>query len=106
MGIDLKDADSVQTAPLVALGLVGGFVLAQQTGIRPLGGVVMAATGIAAGRGWLAKGGPGLVAVLTATYVGAMAVSHPLAKRIGVWPSVGLVTAAAAGAAYVLSDRH
>jgi hypothetical protein len=35
-----------------------------------------------------------------------MGVSHPLAKKVGTWPSVLGVTAAAAGAAYVLSDRR
>ena len=35
-----------------------------------------------------------------------MGVSHPLAKRIGTWPSVLGVTAAAAGAAWALADRR
>lgn len=34
----MKDARKVSTAPLVAAGLVGGFLTARETGIRPLGG--------------------------------------------------------------------
>ena len=41
----MKDAHEVSTAPLVALGLVGGFLTARETGIRPLGGVVLVAEG-------------------------------------------------------------
>ena len=51
---DLKDALDVQTAPIVALGLLGGYVTARESGIRPLGGAVLAAAGVYAGRTWLA----------------------------------------------------
>jgi hypothetical protein len=51
-------------------------------------------------------GGAPLVAGLSAAYWVAMGVSHPLAKKVGTWPSVLGVTAAAAGAAYVLADRR
>ncbi len=43
--------------------------------------------------------------VLLGTYLGAFGVSHPLAKKLGAWPSVLTVTAAASGAAYALADR-
>jgi hypothetical protein len=43
--------------------------------------------------------------VLVGTYAIAFGVSHPLAKKLGAWPSVLTVTAAAAAAAYVLADR-
>jgi hypothetical protein len=38
-------------------------------------------------------------------YSGAFAVSHPLAKKIGAWPSVLTVAGVAAAAAWALSDR-
>ncbi|WP_430787385.1 hypothetical protein [Actinoplanes sp. G11-F43] len=38
--------------------------------------------------------------------MGAFALSHPLAKRIGSWPSVLTVSALTAAAAYAASDRH
>jgi hypothetical protein len=43
--------------------------------------------------------------VLLGTYLAAFGASHPLAKKIGAWPSVGVVTAVASGAAYALADR-
>ena len=55
---------------------------------------------------WHAVGGVSLVAGLSAAYWAAMGVSHPLAKKIGTWPSVLGVTAVAAGTAWLLADRH
>lgn len=104
MSTAIKPAESVNTAPVVALGLVGGWLTARETGIRPLGGVVLAAAGLYAGRTWLARRGPATAAALSATYVVGFGLSHPLAKKIGAWPAVLTVTAAAAGAAAVLSD--
>lgn len=102
--IDLKDPAKASSASFVTLGLVGGWVLAKETGIRPLGGVVYAACGLLAGRSWRARNKPATVAALTAGYIAAFGLSHPLAKKIGAWPSVIGVTAASAGAAYALSD--
>ncbi|MCS6711955.1 hypothetical protein JSY14_07955 [Brachybacterium sp. EF45031] len=100
-----KIAADVATAPVVATGLVGGYVTARETGVRPLGGVVLAAAGAWAARSWLARRGPATTAALTAGYLAAFGLSHPLAKKIGAWPSVSVVTAAAAGAAHLVADR-
>ncbi|WP_244328360.1 hypothetical protein [Yimella sp. cx-51] len=105
-GMSLLPASEVNTAPVVALGLVGGYLVARESGIRPLGGVLLAGCGALAGRSWLAKGGPAVVAPLAALYLGGFGASHPLAKKIGAWPSVAAVTALAAGAAFVASDRR
>jgi hypothetical protein len=43
--------------------------------------------------------------VLLGTYLAAFGLSHPLAKKLGAWPSVLAVTAAAAGTTYGLADR-
>ena len=67
---------------------------------------MLGAAGLLAGRTWARTSGPVATAALTATYLGAFGASHPLAKKVGAWPSVGIVTAVAAGAAYVLSDRR
>ncbi len=96
----------IPTAPLLAAGLVGGFVLAQRTGVRPLGGAAMLGANVVAARQWYAVGGAPLAAGLSAGYWTAMGVSHPLATKVGTWPSVLGVTAAAAGAAWVLADRR
>lgn len=103
-GKTLLPADAVNTAPVVALGLLGGYVTARETGIRPLGGVLLGAAGLLAGRTWLAKGGPAVTAGLTALYLGGFGASHPLAKKIGAWPSVLAVTALTAGASKALVD--
>lgn len=101
----VKSANAVHTAPLAALGLVGGYLVARETGIRPLGGVLLGACGAYAGRTWLLKRGPLTAVVLSVLYAGGFGASHPLAKRIGAWPSVLAVTAVSAGASYVLCDR-
>lgn len=102
--IDIKPAKDVNTAAVVATGLIGGWLTARETGIRPLGGVVLAAAGGWAARSWNAKAGAGVASGLTAAYIAAFGLSHPLAKKIGSWPSVLSVTGAVAGAAYALSD--
>jgi hypothetical protein len=43
--------------------------------------------------------------VLLGIYAVALGVSHPLAKKVGAWPSVLGVTAVASGASYALGDR-
>lgn len=102
----LKPAADVNTAAVTALGLVGGWLSARESGIRPLGGVLLGAAGVFAGRTWLRRDGAATTALLSALYVGGFGASHPLAKRIGAWPSVLAVTAAASGAAWALSDRR
>src|SRR5699024_5030735 len=97
-----KEADL--TPGLVVAGMIGGYVSARVTKVRPLGGIVLGAAGIAAGRRWHRHSGPGTTALLSTIYLGAFGMSHPLAKKIGAWPSVLVPTAAAAGAAWVLND--
>lgn len=102
--MNLKKAKDVNTAAVIATGLIGGWLTARETEIRPLGGVILAATGGYAARSWNAKVGAPTAAGLTAGYLGAFGLSHPLAKKIGAWPAVLAVTAASAGAAHFLSD--
>lgn len=100
----LKNAKEVNTSALVGLGLVGGWLTARETGIRPLGTIPMVAALGWASRSWVKKGGVPLAVGLNGVFLGAFGVSHPLAKKIGAWPSVIAVTAVAAGAAHFLSD--
>ncbi len=101
---ELRDPAQVSTASITALGLVGGYLVARESGVRSLGGVILGAAGLYAGRTWLARGGPGQAGGLGALYVASFALSHPLAKKIGAWPAVVGVTALTAGAAYAISD--
>lgn len=95
----------IRTAPVVAGALVGGYVVARQTKVRVLGGAVLLAGGLVAGRQWLATTGPLGTAVLTAVYLGGFGASHPLAKKIGPWPTVLAVAGTSAVAAAVICDR-
>jgi hypothetical protein len=94
------------TAVVVATGLVGGFALARYSGRRELGGLFYAGCGAWCAREWACTAGPGLTAGLGLIYVAAFGASHPLAKKIGAWPSVATVTAVAAGATAALADRR
>jgi hypothetical protein len=94
------------TAPLAAAGLVGGYLVARETEIRPLGGAVLAAAGVVAGRQWLRSVGPAGTAALVAVYLGGFGLSHPLAKRIGAWPAVLVAAGASATSALVVADRR
>jgi hypothetical protein len=98
--------DAPPTAPVVATGLVGGYAIARFSGRRELGGLFLAACGLWSVRQWKRVGGPGLAVGLGLTYAAAFGASHPLAKRIGAWPSVAAVTAVASGAAAALADRR
>jgi hypothetical protein len=93
------------TAPVVAAGLIGGFATARYSGRRELGGAVLAAAGAWSARQWLRTSGPGVMGVLLGTYTAAFGLSHPLAKKLGAWPSVLTVTAVASSASYALADR-
>lgn len=96
---------AVPTAPIVAASLVGGYLVARATKVRPLGGVVLAAGGIVAGRQWLRVAGPGTTAALAAVYLGSFGASHPLAKKMGPWPAVFTAAATSAAASWALVDR-
>lgn len=91
------------TSALAAAGLVGGYAVARQTGNRQLGGAVLAAVGGVCTYSWAKSSGPGRAAALLGTYVAAFGGSHPLAKKIGAWPSVGVVAAGTAVASQVVA---
>ncbi|HEY5354659.1 MAG TPA: hypothetical protein VIK57_19595 [Streptosporangiaceae bacterium] len=89
----MSDTPTTLSSAAAALGLAGGFLVARQTGRRELGGAVFAAAGAWCARDWYRTSGPAAATGLTALYAAAMGGSHPLAKRIGAWPSVIAVTA-------------
>jgi hypothetical protein len=97
---------SVPTSLLAAGGLTGGFALAQATKRRQLGGAAFAAAIGAAVPRWRKTAGTGGALALTGLSVGALAASHPLAKKIGAWPSVAVVSGAVALAAWAAVDRR
>ncbi|MBG0561524.1 hypothetical protein [Actinoplanes aureus] len=95
----------IPTAAVTAGSRTGGWQIARRTGNRQLGGAVLAAGGVLAGREWARKTSPALTGALVVTYLGAFGLSHPLAKRIGSWPSVLVVSAVTAAISYAAADR-
>ncbi|GAA1119214.1 hypothetical protein GCM10009605_59570 [Nocardiopsis composta] len=96
---------AVPSPVLTSAGLIGGYAAARATGVRPLGGAVLAGFGAAAFASWKRTSGPATAAALTGVYLGAFGLSHPLAKKIGAWPSVLAVTAATGAAAWAFGER-
>lgn len=92
-------------APVAAAGLVVAFALAQGTGVRWLGAVVLLATAavclvLAVPRvGWWRP------LVVLAVGVVVFAASHPAADLVGTWPAVLTAAAALAATGWWLVDR-
>ncbi|MFD4785796.1 hypothetical protein ACFWN1_01665 [Streptomyces sp. NPDC058459] len=96
----------VPGAAIAATGLIVGYGTARWTKKRPLGGVVLAAAGVVAAREWRARAGVPAAAALSGVYVAGFAGSHPLAKKVGAWPSVFGVAGAVALASWAVADRR
>jgi hypothetical protein len=92
---------AAMTWPVASGSLLLGFAVAQATGVRPLGGVVLAA-----GAGWCAlrwrrSAGIARTAGLVVLYLALFVVSHLVADAVGTWPAV-LIVAAVMGLATLL----
>lgn len=96
----------VPAAVIAAGGLVGGYATARWTKKRPLGGVALAAAGAVAAREWKQAAGTKAAVGLTAAYVVAFAGSHPLAKKVGAWPSVFTVAGGVAVASWAVTRKN
>jgi hypothetical protein len=92
------------TWPVASGSLLLGFAVAQLTGIRPLGGIVLVAGCAWCALRWLRTAGLARAAALVIVYLGGFAVSHLIADTLGAWPSVLLVAVVVGGAAYALAD--
>ncbi len=99
---DSRTLSRILAPALASGGLIAGYGAARATGVRALGGVVLAAFGAATFVVVNRAVGPVRAGAITAVYLGAFGGSHPLAKRLGAWRSVLAVaggTAAVAAAA-------
>lgn len=94
------------TAPVAAGSLIAGYAVAASTGSRPLGGLVLAAGGIWCIRAWEARNGGRTAVALGSVGLSAFVLSHVLALAIGAWPSVLIVSAVTALAAWTASDAR
>lgn len=90
---------------VTSTGLIGGFAAARASGNRSLGGAVLAACGAATFALVQRRSGTARAAALTGGYLAAFGASHPLAKKLGAWPSVFTVTGATAVVAVLLAGR-
>ena len=93
------------TWPVASASLVAGFAVAQATGVRPLGGVVLVAAAAWCALRWRALAGLGTAAALVVLYAAAFAASHVLADVLGAWGAVAAVAAAVGAAAWAAADR-
>ncbi|MGW8728335.1 hypothetical protein ACWGNF_20165 [Streptomyces sp. NPDC055808] len=93
----------VPASLIAAGGLIGGYGVARWTKKRPLGGVALAGAGAVAARQWQQSAGTRAAVGLTSAYVAAFAGSHPLAKKVGAWPSVFGVAGAVALASWAVT---
>ena len=73
--------------------LPAGFGVAQATGVRPLGGLVLLALALFAGRWSNAK--PRRVALWYGTVLACFVASHLLADVAGAWGAIAIVTVVA-----------
>ncbi len=85
-----------------ALALLAGFAVASATGNRHLGGAILVAGGAGCVAAWWRRPGPGRALAGVAVFALAFVAAHPLGHVIGAWPSVLLMSAAAASAAWRL----
>lgn len=90
---------------LVFGGLLLGFAVAQATGNRPLGAIVLIGAGVAAAVLMWRSGGRWSVAIAGLVYAAAFALSHPLGTIIGAIPAVLLVSLLSGAIAFELTPR-
>ncbi|MCW3004696.1 MAG: hypothetical protein JWQ20_3994 [Conexibacter sp.] len=95
---------STPTWPVAAGSLALGFAVAQATGVRALGGVVLVVGAAWCALRWREKVGTGRAAALVALYLAAFVGSHVLAHGIGAWPSVAILAAIVAAGTFAVAD--
>ena len=92
------------TWPVASGSLIVGFGVAQATGVRPLGGIVLAL-----GAGWCAlrwrrSVGTARAVALVGVYLAAFVASHLIADTVGTWGAVFLVSALVGIAVALVAD--
>ena len=96
---------TVPTWPVAAGSMILGFAVADITGVRPLGGLVLVLAAAWCVQRWLPTIGRGRTIALLAFWLAAFVASHVLADALGTWGAVALVAAAVGLAAAAVGDR-
>ena len=91
------------TALVSGIVLVVGFGVAQGTGNRTLGGIILAIGAAYCVVQWWKLAGPMRAGLSLGVFAVAFVASHPLGKLIGSWPSVILVACVTAVSAYLMT---
>ena len=105
-GGSLAKVPRIPTAPIAAGSLIGGYLVARTTRVRPLGAVPLVIGGSWCTKQWRDRAGAPAAGGLLAIFLGAFGGSHPLAKRIGPWLSVISVAALSGLASWLMADRR
>jgi hypothetical protein len=85
--------------------LLIGFAVADLTGVRALGGIVLFLGALWCGLRWRREQGLAVAIALVAAFLAAFALSHPLGRAIGSWPAVLVVSAFVAAIVWARVDR-
>lgn len=92
------------TWPIAAGALLLGFAVAEITGVRAAGGVVLFLGALACGLRWRLLVGLPRALALVALFLAGFALAHPLGRTIGSWPAVVVVAALVGAAAWRVAD--
>lgn len=96
----------VPTWPVAAGSFILGFAVADVTGVRPLGGLVLLAGALWCAPRWWRAAGPVVAIGLGLAYLAAFVASHGFADVVGAYPSVFILGAAIGGACWALVDAR
>lgn len=94
----------VPSSVIAGASLLVGYAVAAGTGVRVLGGVVLLAGLAVCVVRWRRKRGTPVAAGLAAAFVAFFVLSHLLARSIGAWPSVIVVSVAMAVLTWRVAD--
>lgn len=94
------------TWPVAAGALLVGFAVAEITGVRAIGGVVLFLGALWCGLHWKARRGLPLALALVVLFLVLFAISHVLGDQIGAWPSVFVVAAVMGVTTWIAADRR
>ena len=94
------------TWPVAAGSLLVGFAVAQATGVRPLGGLVLLAGAAWCAWRWHALRGTGAALALVVLYLAGFASSHAIADTLGPWGAVLFVCAVVGAVTWVVADAR
>jgi hypothetical protein len=92
------------TWPIAAGALLLGFAVADLTGARALGGLVLFLGGLACGLRWRVLLGLPRALALVGVFLAGFALAHPLGDAIGSWPAVLLVAVVVGAVVWRVAD--